>query len=93
MLRLPRAPRTRSAGRLRLDNAFVERLWRTVKYEDVYLHEYQDADEVLIGLRRYFRFYNQARKHQSLQYQTPAEVYFGARNGSSNQRQRGASVA
>jgi putative transposase len=62
-----------------LDNAFVERLWRTVKYEEVYLQEYQNADEALASLKRYWRFYNQARRHQSLRYRTPAEVYFGQR--------------
>jgi putative transposase len=60
-----------------LDNAFIERLWRSVKYEEVYLQEYGDADDALASLRRYWRFYNQARKHQALGYETPAEVYFG----------------
>jgi putative transposase len=59
-----------------LDNAFVERLWRTVKYEHVYLDEYADADDTLVKLRRWWRFYNQGRKHQSLGYRTPATVYF-----------------
>jgi putative transposase len=62
-----------------LDNAFVERLWRTVKYEEVYLQEYESVDDALRGLKRYWRFYNQARRHQSLDYRTPADVYFGAR--------------
>jgi putative transposase len=62
-----------------LDNAFVERLWRTVKYEEVYLHEYADVEETQMSLKRYWRFYNQARKHQALSYRTPAEVYFGQR--------------
>lgn len=62
-----------------LDNVFVERLWRTVKYENVYLHEYGDGQEALAGLKHYWRFYNQARKHQALQYRTPAEMYFGER--------------
>jgi putative transposase len=62
-----------------LDNAFVERLWRTVKYEDVYLHDYADGDEALLGLKHYWRFYNQVRKHQSLEYRTQAEVYFSER--------------
>jgi putative transposase len=60
-----------------LDNAFVERLWRTVKYEEVYLQEYGDADEARASLRRYWRFYNRARKHQALRYRTPSELYFG----------------
>ncbi len=60
-----------------LDNVFVERLWRTVKYEEVYLREYVDASDARTSLRRYLRFYNQARRHQSLDRRTPAEVYFG----------------
>jgi putative transposase len=60
-----------------LDNAFIERLWRTVKYEEVYLHEYDEGAEALGSLKRYWRYYNQARPHQSLEYRTPAEVYFG----------------
>jgi len=62
------------------DNIFVERLWRSVKYEEVYLHDYQTVAEAVYGLRRYFRFYNDLRLHQSLDYRTPAEVY-GARLG------------
>ena len=58
-----------------LDNIFVERLWRTVKYEDVYLKGYQTPKEVYSGLRDYFHFYNEARPHQALGYQTPAAVY------------------
>ena len=59
-----------------LDNIFVERLWRSVKYEDVYLRDYQTVPELDAGLGRYFRFYNQERPHQSLAYRTPAEVHF-----------------
>ena len=59
------------------DNIFVERLWRSVKYEDVYLKDYGVVDEARHGLRDYFTFYNTGRLHQSLGYQTPAEVYFG----------------
>lgn len=58
------------------DNIFVERLWRTVKYEEIYLKDYQDVDESRRGIGVYFRFYNQERLHQSLGYRTPAEVYF-----------------
>jgi len=58
-----------------LDNVFVERLWRTVKYEDVYLRGYESVPELTQGLDRYFRFYNQERLHQALDYQTPALVY------------------
>lgn len=59
-----------------LDNIFVERLWRSVKYEDVYIKEYQSIPEAGSNLRDYFAFYNQERFHQSLDYQTPAQVYF-----------------
>ncbi len=58
-----------------LDNVFVERLWRTVKYEDIYIRCYETVAELLQGLTRYFAFYNQERIHQSLGYETPAEVY------------------
>ncbi len=60
-----------------LDNIFVERLWRSVKYEEVYLHSYDTPRAARHGLARYFRFYNQERLHQALAYRTPAEVYFG----------------
>jgi len=58
-----------------LDNVFVERLWRTVKYEDVYLKDYETVPAVVAGLRAYFHFYNNERLHQSLGYQTPHTVY------------------
>jgi putative transposase len=58
-----------------LDNVFVERLWRSVKYEDVYLRGYERVPELEGGLRAYFGFYNTERPHQSLDYRTPAEVY------------------
>jgi len=61
------------------DNIFSERLWRSVKYEEVYLNEYQDVQEALSGLGTYFDFYNHRRPHQSLDYRTPAEAYFGNR--------------
>ena len=60
-----------------LDNLFVERLWRTVKYEEVYLKDYADGREAKAGLDAYFRFYNTQRPHQALDYQTPAEVFTG----------------
>jgi putative transposase len=60
-----------------LDNIFVERLWRTVKYEEVYLHDYETPREATQGLRQYFEFYNGQRLHQALAYRTPAAVYFG----------------
>ena len=59
-----------------LDNIFVERLWRSVKYEDIYLKEYNSVGEVKAGLDEYFKFYNNERYHQSLDYKRPAEVYF-----------------
>lgn len=57
------------------DNIFVERLWRSVKYEEVYLKEYQSVRDAVRSLREYFRFYNLERPHQSLGYQTPHKVY------------------
>jgi putative transposase len=62
-----------------LDNIFVERLWRSVKYEEVYLHDYQTPREARQGLTRYFEFYDHKRPHQALDYRTPADVYY-ARN-------------
>jgi len=59
------------------DNIFVERLWRSVKYEEVYLHEYQAVADVRTHLAVYFRFYNEERLHETLGYRTPHEVYFG----------------
>ena len=59
------------------DNIFVERLWRSVKYEEVFLHDYQDVAQSRCGLGRYFPFYNTARPHQALGYRTPHDVYFG----------------
>ena len=60
-----------------LDNVFVERLWRTVKYEDVYLRGYETVPALEAGLGGYFPFYNEERLHQSLDYRTPWEVYRG----------------
>ena len=57
------------------DNIMVERLWRTVKYEEVYLKDYEEVQEAREGLGRYFAFYNGQRYHQSLDYRTPAAVY------------------
>ena len=66
------------------DNIFVERLWRSVKVEEVYLHDYQTVPEATWGLGRYFAFYNCERPHQALGYRTPAEVYgVDARRGGS----------
>jgi putative transposase len=60
-----------------MDNIFTERLWRTVKYEEVYLHDYATPREGRQSLSRYLTYYNEGRPHQSLGYRTPAEVYFG----------------
>ncbi len=63
-------------GRKRaLDNVFIERLWRSVKYEDIYLKDYATADELIEGLGHYFAFYDHQRVHQALDYRTPWEVY------------------
>ncbi len=62
-----------------LDNVFVERLWRSVKYEDVYLKDYSDPADALRNLSSYFSFYNHQRPHQALDYRTPEAVYFGMR--------------
>jgi putative transposase len=66
------------------DNIFVERLWRSVKVEEVYLHDYQTVGDARQGLGQYFPFYNRDRLHQALGYRTPAEVYVapGGRGGS-----------
>ncbi len=59
------------------DNIFIERLWRTLKYEEVYIHSYETVKEARESLGRYFRFYNTERLHESLGYRTPEEIYFG----------------
>jgi putative transposase len=64
-----------------LDNVFVERLWRSVKYEDIYLWRYEGVPELQRGLRRYFPYYNEQRLHQALDYRTPAAVYKQGRAG------------
>ena len=74
------------------DNIFSERLWRTVKYEEVFLRDYADEAEARQGLRAYFRFYNQERLHQALDYRTPAEVYEG-RSGGTRDRAAARTVA
>jgi len=57
------------------DNLFIERLWRSVKYEEVYLKAYEDGKDARVGIGNYFRFYNTERPHQALGYRTPAEVH------------------
>ena len=64
-----------SRGRA-LDNIFIERLWRSLKYEDIYLKDYKSIPELRKGLNNYFNFYNFKRSHQALDYKTPAEIYF-----------------
>lgn len=61
------------------DNIFIERLWRTVKYEEVYLNEYETVKDAVLGIDRYFSFYNDERPHQALKYKTPCEVYQNGR--------------
>jgi putative transposase len=60
-----------------IDNVFIERLWRSVKYEEVYLRAYTNGTEARESLKIYFRFYNERRLHENLNYATPDEVYFG----------------
>jgi putative transposase len=60
-----------------IDNVFVERVWRSLKYEEVFLHAYDDLDEARSGIGRYFDFYNLVRPHQALGYQTPDAFYRG----------------
>jgi putative transposase len=59
-----------------MDNIFIERLWRSVKYEEIYVKEYQSVAELRKALREYFEFYNHQRPHQSFEGQTPSEIYF-----------------
>jgi putative transposase len=59
-----------------MDNIFVERLWRSLKYEEVYLKDYASVAEARAGIARYFQFYNRERLHQSLDYRTPAAIYW-----------------
>ena len=79
---LARGVRISMDGRGRcFDNIFTERLWRSVKYEEVYLKAYDDGREAHEGLRAYFNFYNNKRPHQALGYRTPREVHFAATPG------------
>ena len=58
-----------------MDNIFIERLWRSLKYEEVYLHAYASVAEATAGIGNWFRFYNEERQHQSLGYRTPQQAY------------------
>jgi len=60
-----------------MDNIFIERLWRSVKYEEIYINEYQSVEQLCCALKRYFDFYNHERPHQSFDGRTPSEVYYG----------------
>jgi len=71
-----------------LDNVFIERLWRTVKYEEVYLKDYEDAWQAETSLREYFEFYCHGRRHQALEKRTPAEVYGACRKKSRTQSKK-----
>jgi putative transposase len=62
-----------------LDNIFTERLWRTIKYEEVYVKEYESPRMARSSLSSYLHFYNEQRLHQALAYRTPAEVYFSGK--------------
>jgi putative transposase len=64
-----------------LDNIYVERLWRSVKYEEIYLKEYSSMDDLKMSLKRYFIFFNSERFHQSLEYATPDEMYYSSFQG------------
>jgi transposase InsO family protein len=70
------------------DNIFVERLWRSIKYEEVYLKAYRNGTEARAGIGAYLDFYNQERPHQALGYRTPAEVFQEGREGRSGQERK-----
>ena len=74
---------TDGRGRV-FDNIFIERLWRSVKYEEVYVKNYESVRDAIEGLTRYFQLYNKERIHESLGYRTPHEVYFGGSNNYNN---------
>ena len=59
-----------------LDNVIIERFWRSLKYEEVFLNEYDTVEQAKIAIREYIQFYNNERIHQSLDYSTPSEIYF-----------------
>jgi putative transposase len=68
-----------------LDNVFAERLWRSVKYENIYIKEYNTVPELDAGLSAYFQFYDEERRHQSLGYRTPGAVYRAGTKGALKQ--------
>jgi len=59
-----------------LDNVYIERFWRSLKYENIFIHDYKSVTELKHGISRYMQFYNTVRFHQSLEYKTPDEVYY-----------------
>lgn len=61
-----------------IDNIFIERFWRSIKYEDIYIKRYENGKEAHIGIRKYIIFYNYKRSHQSLKYKTPSEMHYAA---------------
>jgi putative transposase len=63
-----------------LDNVFIERLWRSLKYEDLYIRDYSNGSDLYYGLQIYFELYNKRRPHQALGYRTPEMLYFGLKN-------------
>jgi putative transposase len=63
-----------------LDNVFIERLWRSLKYEDFYIKDYSNGTDLYYGLQNYFELYNRRRPHQALGYRTPEMLYFGFTN-------------
>ena len=67
-----------------MDNIFTERLWRSVKYDEVYIKNYTTVSEAIGGIGDYLKDYNYGRLHESLNYQTPAEVYFNKKKGGEN---------
>lgn len=69
-----------------LDNIYVERLWRSLKYEEIYLNDYRTMDELKSGVKKYFNFYNKERFHQSLEYATPDEIYYSVFNNKYNKK-------
>ncbi len=70
-----------------LDNIVIERLWRSVKYEEVYVNEFESVGQLRKALKKYFDFYNHERPHQSFEAQTPAEVYYGQNQHETNKQQ------
>jgi putative transposase len=64
-----------------IDNVIIERLWRSLKYEDIYIHDYEDPRALREGMGKYFNFYNHQRPHQSLGYETPASTYLARLSG------------